>query len=343
MTANEAQLVGVLAHEMSHIRLRHGTNQASKANLFQLPLALAQGIGGKGTFGKLAEMGVGLGVGSVLLRFSRDAETQADYNGALIMAEAGYDPIQMARMFETLEGLDKNQSLQFMSDHPNPGNRVQAIQAEIQQMPRKTYSTDTRQFSGIKTLVAQLPPPGQLRTAAVNSAAPAPAPASRPVGAVRQYQGRRFAFSYPSNWTVFGDPDSAAVTVTSSEGLVRESNGRVSIGYGAQVSYYLLSEEGSRPADSLAIETGALVRQLQQSNPEMISASQRKLSVNGNAALITTLNSNSPFRGETEVDQLVTVARPEGLWYMILICPRSELMDAQAAFDRMVLSVRFSK
>jgi hypothetical protein len=124
---------------------------------------------------------------------------------------------------------------------------------------------------------------------------------------------------------------------------VRESNGRVSIGYGAQVSYYLLSEEGSRPADSLAIETGALVRQLQQSNPEMISASQRKLSVNGNAALITTLNSNSPFRGETEVDQLVTVARPEGLWYMILICPRSELMDAQAAFDRMVLSVRFSK
>ena len=102
---NEAQLVGVLAHEMSHIRLRHGTNQASKANLFQLPLMLAGGLAGDGLLGQLSQLGIGLGTGSVLLKMSRTAETQADYNGAQIMAEAGYNPIEMARLFEKLQAL----------------------------------------------------------------------------------------------------------------------------------------------------------------------------------------------------------------------------------------------
>src|SRR5437868_3783782 len=154
---NEGQLAGVLAHEMSHIRLRHGTSQASKANLFQLPFMLAGGLAGDGLLGQLAQLGLGLGTGSVLLKMSRTAETQADYNGALVMAEAGYNPIQMAQLFEKLEAQEgQARSAQFLSDHPNPGNRVKAVQAEIQQMPRRTYTTDTRQFGRIKDLVTHL-------------------------------------------------------------------------------------------------------------------------------------------------------------------------------------------
>ena len=98
------------------------------------------------------------------MKMSRSAETQADYNGAQIMAEAGYNPIEMARLFQKLEAQDgQGPSIQFLSDHPNPGNRVKAVQDEISQMPRKAYTTDTRQFTRIKDVVAHLPAPGQLR------------------------------------------------------------------------------------------------------------------------------------------------------------------------------------
>src|SRR5246127_3578084 len=97
---NEAQLAGVMGHEMSHVILRHGTNQASKREFIALPAALAAGTTGSGMLGRLAQVGIGLGANSVLLKFSRSAESQADLTGSHIMAEAGYNPMEMARFFE---------------------------------------------------------------------------------------------------------------------------------------------------------------------------------------------------------------------------------------------------
>jgi Zn-dependent protease with chaperone function len=344
---NEAQLAGVLAHEMSHIRLRHGTSQASKANLFQLPLMLAGGLAGNGLLGQLTQLGIGLGTGSVLLKMSRTAESQADYNGAQIMAETGYNPIEMAQLFEKLEAQEgQARSAQFLSDHPNPGNRIKAVQDEIQQMPRRSYTTDTRQFARIKDVVTHLPAPGQLRGQYNDGHTPPAAPNARPSKQSRQYQGRAFTFGYPDNWQIFGDPQSAMVTVAPSDGVVQDRNGKVSIGYGAVVSYYFPQSdeiELRRDADKLGMDTEDLVRQLQQSDRTIRAGEQRSLTVNGYPALVTTLNASSPFQGETEVDQLVTVARPQGLWYMVFISPQSEARDIQPVFDQMLRSVRFSK
>jgi predicted Zn-dependent protease len=117
---NEAQLAGVLAHEMSHVTLRHATNQASKQNLIQIPAMLAGAMAGHSMLGQLAQVGIGLGANSALLKFSRSAEAQADYNGALMMYEAGYDPREMAHFFEKLEAQGGRQGAfsQFLSDHP---------------------------------------------------------------------------------------------------------------------------------------------------------------------------------------------------------------------------------
>ena len=82
---------------------------------------------------------------------------------------------------------------------------------------------------------------------------------------------------------------------------------------------------------------------MQQANPGMRAAEQRSLKVNGDSAFVTTLNASSPFEGETEIDQLVTVLRPEGLWYLVFISPQSESRDIQPVFDQMLRSVRFSK
>ena len=114
---NEAQLAAVMGHEMSHVILRHGTNQASKANLIQLPAMLAGAVGGNSMLGQLAALGVGLGANSVLLKFSRTAESEADALGSHLMSEAGYNPIEMARFFEKLDASHTRSSM------PNPTNQ----------------------------------------------------------------------------------------------------------------------------------------------------------------------------------------------------------------------------
>ncbi len=164
---NEAQLAGVMGHEMSHVILRHGTNQASKAKMIEIPAALAAQMSGKGTMiGQLAQLGIGLGANSVLLKFSRNAESQADLTGSHLMAEAGYDPMEMAHFFEKLNSLSGSPGTgfagkvtQFMSDHPNPGNREAAIEQEARLLPGTNYGYQTGDFKKMKEVVAKIHEP----------------------------------------------------------------------------------------------------------------------------------------------------------------------------------------
>ncbi len=159
---NEAQLAGVMSHEMSHVVLRHGTNQASKADLIQIPLALAGELTNSDSLmGQLAQLGIGLGANSVLLKFSRTDESQADLMGSHIMAEEGYDPTQLARFFRKLNSQPGSTTIEFLSDHPNPDNRSSAIYAEASRLPDRTYGYQTGQFQEMKKEVAKIhePPP----------------------------------------------------------------------------------------------------------------------------------------------------------------------------------------
>lgn len=335
---NEAQLAGVLAHEMSHVVLRHATNQASKANLIQLPAILAGGLAGGGLLGGLAQLGLGLGANSVLLKFSRSAESQADYNGALMMAEAGYNPIEMARFFEKLEAKDGHQGTlsQFLSDHPNPGNRVQAIENLIRQLPQRQYTTDTGQFQRIKDQVLHLPNRGQLHGDYRDQHSPV-APEIRPSSRLRDYQAAGYSIRYPENWEALGDQQGNAVTIAPRDALIQGSNGAVQIGYGAMISYYF------PPGDQLVLErdTDALIRQLGQQNPGMRTRDRRPANVGGQRALEVTLEAKSPYQGETEVDHLATVTRPEGLFYVVFTAPSSEWKQVQGIFEEMLRSIRF--
>jgi predicted Zn-dependent protease len=144
---------------MSHVILRHGTNQASKSELLRLPAILGSQIAGGSVAGQLAQLGIGLGTNSVLLKFSRTAETQADLTGSHLMAEAGYNPKEMARLFEKLSAQGGQRAPQFMSDHPNPENRERAIAEEASHLPRHTYGYQTGQFQQMKQVVAGIHEP----------------------------------------------------------------------------------------------------------------------------------------------------------------------------------------
>jgi predicted Zn-dependent protease len=159
---DEAQLAGVLAHEEGHVVLRHGTHQLSQTMLAEKPLEILGNLIGQddSLTNRLMQFGMGLGAQSILLHNSRGMEAQADAEGAYILYQAGYDPRALTRFFEIIEQKYPQQTLQFLSDHPDPGNRVKLVEDEIPELgPAKNWSTGSPEFQSVKNHMLSLPPP----------------------------------------------------------------------------------------------------------------------------------------------------------------------------------------
>lgn len=164
----EGELAGVLGHEISHVTLRHGTNQLTKAYLAQAPLALLGGALGRGGWrAVVARLGTGFVINSLFLKFSRTDETQADIVGTQLLNAAGYDPHQMAKMFELLrqlQGRDPSKLEEFFSSHPSPEHRIERINEEIAKLPPvKNPLITTRRFDNIRARLKELPPAPKAR------------------------------------------------------------------------------------------------------------------------------------------------------------------------------------
>ena len=125
----EGELAGVLAHEIAHVSLRHGTTQASRAYLARTGLNVlnALTVALQGDVGRLASVVGGARANKFFLKSNREAESQADSEGARLMAAAGYDPREMAEFFERLEEREGERVREESGDHPDPASRVAAI------------------------------------------------------------------------------------------------------------------------------------------------------------------------------------------------------------------------
>src|SRR5262252_1371919 len=143
---SEDEMAGVMAHEISHVALRHGTAQITHAQKYQT-LAGVMNMGGQifgGPIGAIAQMG-SQGMGVYLLKFSREYETEADLLGARIMSQAGYDPRALANMFKTIESQGGGGGPSFLSDHPSPKDRYEKINQEAQALQINTAATPDKQ------------------------------------------------------------------------------------------------------------------------------------------------------------------------------------------------------
>lgn len=343
--ANEAQLAGVMAHEISHAALRHSTNQASKAMLAQVPLAVLGGVLGRGGLaGQLAQLGISFGINSAFLKFSRNAESQADELGSQIMYDAGYDPRELAQFFETIQSQGGNQSLGFLSDHPNPGNRIQDVDRLIPKLgPSKGLATDSPDFEQFKRRVSQLAPApsGSQRGQAGPSGQMQPPPA--PSRSLRNFDANFFSIDYPDNWQLAGQ-ESGAVSIVPPEGIISGGQrGFPEIAYGMVASIFQPSDGGGRW--SLSDATNQLVAQLQQSNPHLhlVSNSSRSLRLNGQDSLSVSALGQSAVQDEAELNWIVTTFRPEGLWYIVFIAPEQSWNQYEPVFQSMLQSVRFPR
>jgi hypothetical protein len=354
---NESQLAGVLAHEISHVALRHGTNQASKASVGQLPLAILGGlIGSDSTKAMLAQLGASFAVNSVLLKYSRTAETQADVMGTQILFDSGYDPRAMAQFFQKIEARQKDGGpVEFFSNHPSPDHRIERVDQEVAALGgvRRGSTTNARAFDDMTRRLQSMPaaPRGQPLEAGRTGTA-ADRPSERFVGV----ENALLRIDHPDDWRAHGQGD--AMTITPRGGLIDDEQGNQALALGVIVNIYEPRGDGygqqlqpsgygqgsgQNTAARLDQSTDQLVQELRLSNRNMRVIRYREaIRVDGDRALSTHLSNDSPLGGR-ETDWLVTVEHPDGLLFIVFTAPERDFQRYEGAFHEMLRSVRIKR
>jgi Zn-dependent protease with chaperone function len=345
ITNDESELAGVLGHEMAHVTLRHGTNQLSKSMLYQTPLAILGSLGGAaGALGQLGNVGLSV----AFLKFSRDAEKQADVVGTQTMVKAGYDPRGMVSIFQKLERQGAGKGTPgFLSSHPSPENRIQRIQKEIsliQAPPNPVRSSDL--YLRARNRLRGMGPAPRLAPGS-NSDSRQPTQPSRsrsrrpgemPSRSLETYRAGdgSFEVGYPSNWEALSQ---TATGVTLAPEWATEGN---EVTHGAIVSILNLGPDnrGSIRTDQ-ALD--AIVNQLRESNPNLFEerSSRYDGQLDGRRAMATYLSGRNSLGND---ERVWLIARPgeRGIVYLLFVAPERDFDRYEPTFRSMVQSFRFN-
>jgi beta-barrel assembly-enhancing protease len=134
---NEAQLAGVIAHEVAHISSRHAASQLTKGTFANVGLGLLAAFLGDGRGSQIAQLGAGFAANAAMMKFSRDHEREADREALRYMKSAGYDPRAMVEFLQVLrvrQGRDPGSVRTFFSSHPAPAERVRQLAQEANRL-----------------------------------------------------------------------------------------------------------------------------------------------------------------------------------------------------------------
>ena len=343
MADNEAQLAGVMGHEIGHVAMRHGTNQATKAELAQGLLALGGAVAGGSAAGTAGLIASGFLAQSVLLKYGRDAERQSDIIGTQILYDNGYDPRAVAQFFEKLEAQSKGQRIpEFLSSHPNPGNRMQGVMKEVDNiggLPPKP-KTDSPEFRQIKAYVKSLPAPKPAAKPASGGSGSAEARPPDPSTRLAPFESSRLGLQHPDNWKAQSQGDAAAIIPEN--GAMQDKQGKTQVAYGVLLGLFKAHQEGTTQV-SLEDANDQLIEELRRENPKMrILREQEAIRVGRGRAygLSTMLVNDSPLGGR-EYDWLVTVMRPDGFVYFVFVVPEKDAEKFNPSFEAILNSVRF--
>jgi hypothetical protein len=356
---------------MSHIYMQHSIKQMKKQQTQRGIFGVLGAVLGQsgGIASALGQLGLNLGQGLLSLRYSRADEAQADAVGAVIMYKADYNPVALAQFFEKLEQQGGSNGPNFLSDHPNPGNRVAAVEAEIRDWPPENYQTDNAAFlrvrqsaTGVRAYTAQEIAQGAQdgswarlnqqsgsipRNLPVSSNSPSanasagtmsdvPYAQVRPSGTFTSIRTNLLDIAYPNNWQVSAADNGQGFTIAPPGGM---SQGAVSYGV-------IVNGLDDRGASSLDRATDALVADLERSNPGLrASGSSGPIQVNGMQGRTVEMTGSSPIQQNgqpaRERDWLVTLPRQDGgLIYLVFIAPESNFGQLRPTFQRILQSTR---
>jgi hypothetical protein len=353
---SEGEMAGVMAHEIAHVALRHGTAQATKASNPGLQIGAIGGailgaiIGGNA--GDIVAQGTQLGLGAYMLKFSREYENQADLLGAQILARAGYDPNDLARMFETIEKQGGGRGgPEWLSSHPNPGNRYQRISEESRRLtiaPGRR-SNQAAEFSQAQASLRRMSPAPTMndiaRSRAGGGNVPSPRDDSPPnVGSVqrpsnryRSFEaGRYFRLSVPDNWQEFGEQSSVTFAPDGAYGTMQ---GQSVFTHGMIVG--IIANASS--TDLRTVSDQYLSGLLQGNAYLRANNNYQRVRLDGRDALRRRLSGNSPITNRQEVVDVYTSLIGGGqLFYMVQVVPGNEQGQYRTAFDNIARSIRFT-
>jgi len=342
----QGEVAGVMAHELSHVALRHGTAQATKATKYEIGTLLGAIVGSiiGGNVGSAVAQGTQFGLGTAFLRFSREFERQADLLGSHIMAAAGYDPIEMASMFKTIEKQGGSGGPQWLSDHPNPGDRYAYITREAKLLEVHDPVSDTRVFTRAQARLGRMTPAPTTEDVTRKTAGrgPAPVPAGNiepgrvapPSSTYTAYvEGDLFHVSVPSNWREL--PGSNAV-IFAPDGAYGNAGGQGVFTHGMEIGV------ARNEAHDLRTATDQLIASLARSNPKLSRPSgydQAKIS--GRKGLRTVLSNVSDATGQQERIAVFTVLQADAsLLYALGVVPRGSFSDYEGTFRKVVASIQ---
>src|SRR5438067_239269 len=359
---NEGEVAGVMAHEISHVALRHGTHQASKAYLAQAGISILGGLlGGKvgqGTAQVINAIG-GFGLNALFLKYSRDIETQADVRESQILTASGYTPVDMINFFKTLERVDPSKKTNFLAYHPAPPDRIARIEKEAQLLHVSERPTENvaqlqsiqsrlggfgaaRSATQIAQASASTSSTGRRRTTtgqAANIGVPAPA------SSMSSYTSRSGAYrvSYPSNWQVY-ESSTVGVTIAPPGGM-GNVNGSNEVVYGVLINHYDPFGNNQSGNISLQSATQDLLTEIERSSPylQLASNNAQQLRLSGGTALAATLRGTDPVTGINERVTLVTrQLSDEHLLYLLFIVPDREASNYSRVLNSMVGSLQIN-
>jgi len=345
----EAAMAGVMAHEISHVALRHGTAQATKGQKFQIGAVAGQILGAivGGTAGSVIAQGSQFGLGAYFLKYSREYERQADLMGAQIMARAGYDPREMANMFKTIQAEGGSNGPEWLSSHPDPGNRYEAIVQEAS-MLRVVGNGDSGQFASIKSRLAAMPPAYTAEQIAKGQTTTGPrtvptgdrrvVEVEPPSSSYRTYQPSNFLrISVPANWNPV-DASAGSVTYAPGGSFVQgDDGGSAAFTHGVQVGVV-------QGGGNLQQDTQQLLKNLSRSNPDLRAAgNSRRETIGGRQGLTTPLSNVSQVTGDREYVVLSTTQLRDGsLLNIIGVAPQSEAKNYENTFRRVRQSLQIA-
>jgi len=345
----DGEVAGVMAHELSHVILIHGTAQATKGQKFQVGAIAGQVLGAivGGRAGSVISQGSQVGLGVYFLKYGREYERQADLLGAQIMARAGYDPRQMANMFRTIQQQSRSGAPEWLSDHPDPGNRYEAIVQEAQTL-RVASAAPQGQIEAVHTRLARMSPaPTTAQVARSQQGRQQPGPigtsgrtgrVERPSGEWQTVEPGNFVrLQIPANWRQLNG-GGGTVTFAPDGGYVQTQEGQSAFTHGLELG--VMQTDGG----SLQQNTDQLVQMFARSNPELRKqGGYSRTSIDGRQGLTTTLTNVSELTGEREAINVSTVQLSDGsLLFLLGVAPSDEAQIYFNTFGRVRQSVQLS-